>query len=483
MDQDKPQKVSFPQKTAQSYIDQRPMWPGGEALKSNKISPIQWFIWWLACAGKFFEGVLIFMSGLALPLIGMTFHIDLVEKGLYTASVLTGIFIGALFLGGLADRYGRKTLFIAETILLFVFLILSIVSVNYTMLLMCLFGMGLALGCDYPTAHLMIAESFPTKLRGRFILSAFGFQALGAFSGVLVAYSVLVFYPHPDAWRFFYAVLVVPVLIVGVGRLYIPESSVWLSNKNRMKEARVSLKKLLGRKYFILLRPVRADNQKNAPFSDLFKKKSLRAVMLTSLPWFLQDLATYGIGIFTPVILLQVLNFHAVHLANTVANIIQSDRINAKYTVALDFILILGIVVAVLLVDRIGRITLQVMGFIGCAIGLLMIAFGIKTGEPALGCIVIGFAIFNFMTNLGPNTQTYLLSGECFATGLRARGAGFAASMGKIGAISTAFLFPFFSAQVGVLPILELLVVTSLLGALITWIFRIKTVGTNLEQV
>ena len=54
--------------------------------------------------------------------------------------------------------------------------------------------------------------------------------------------------------------------------------------------------------------------------------------------------------------------------------------------------------------------------------------------------IFTGFMPFNFMSNLGPNAQTYLLAGEVFPTAIR--GAGFAAAFAKIGAVATAFLFP-----------------------------------------
>jgi MFS transporter, putative metabolite transport protein len=54
----------------------------------------------------------------------------------------------------------------------------------------------------------------------------------------------------------------------------------------------------------------------------------------------------------------------------------------------------------------------------------------------------IGFMLFNFMNNLGPNAQTYLLTGEVFPTRIRELGAGLAAAFAKIGAVMTAFLFP-----------------------------------------
>ena len=91
--------------------------------------------------------------------------------------------------------------------------------------------------------------------------------------------------------------------------------------------------------------------------------------------------------------------------------------------------------------------------------------------------------LFNFMTNLGPNAQTYLLAGEVSPTRVRGMGAGFPAAFAKIGAVTTAFLFPILLADIGTQALLYILIGTSLLGAVITWPFRIETTGINLETI
>ena len=91
--------------------------------------------------------------------------------------------------------------------------------------------------------------------------------------------------------------------------------------------------------------------------------------------------------------------------------------------------------------------------------------------------------LFAFMTNLGPNAQTYSLAGEVFPTSIRGTGAGVAAAFAKIGAVATAFLFPILLDKIGTRFLLYGLVATSLLGAAVTWLFRIETAGVNLDQV
>jgi nitrate/nitrite transporter NarK len=147
-------------------------------------------------------------------------------------------------------------------------------------------------------------------------------------------------------------------------------------------------------------------------------------------------------------------------------------------------LLIIGIIFAVLLADKVGRIWLQVVGFIGCAAGLFIASMASSfDGGTKTAIIFTGFMLFNFMTNLGPNAQTYLLAGEVFPTAIRGTGAGLAAAVGKIGAVATAFLFPILLVAIGTGPLLYILVGTSILGAVVTWAFRIETTGVNLEEI
>ena len=112
------------------------------------------------------------MTGVALPLISIQFHLNAAEKGMVTAASLAGILVGATALGGLADSYGRKRMFIVEMIIFAVFLVGLTFAPNFITLVICLFGAGIALGCDYPTAHMVISESIATSMRGRLVLSA-----------------------------------------------------------------------------------------------------------------------------------------------------------------------------------------------------------------------------------------------------------------------------------------------------------------------
>jgi hypothetical protein len=169
-----------------------------------------------------------------------------------------------------------------------------------------------------------------------------------------------------------------------------------------------------------------------------FAPSNIRATVLASVPWFLQDLGTYGIGIFTPTILAAALG-HKTANVRSLADLVGNDELAARGAALIDVLLIVGILAAIFLVDRIGSIRLQIWGFVGCAVGLAVAATSTYvTGANETLLIFTGFMLFNFMTNLGPNAQTYLLSGEVFPTQVRGTGAGFAAAFAKIGAVTTA---------------------------------------------
>jgi len=118
-------------RTVQDYIDETPRWADATPVRYSPITSMQWLIWGLAAAGKFFEGMVVFTSGVALPLMGKEFALGATEKGVVAASSLFGILIGATLLGGLADRYGRKQMFIAEMVLFGIFTAILALSPSY----------------------------------------------------------------------------------------------------------------------------------------------------------------------------------------------------------------------------------------------------------------------------------------------------------------------------------------------------------------
>jgi MFS family permease len=474
--------------TVQAYIDEVPSWSDGTPASAGTQTTMQRRIWFLASAGKFFEGMIVFMVGVALPLIDLEFSLDATQTGFVTAAPLLGIMIGATALGNLSDKVGRRGMFLAEMVLFTVFLIGASVSPNQPVLVVCLVGMGLALGCDYPTAHMMISETISTANRGRSVLSAFGFQAVGATAGTLVGVIILGNRDEVSDWRWMFAVAIIPSIAVIIGRMFVVQSPHWLLETGRVEEAEIQLQRLLQRtpeypRHVSLRKLDELAPTEKAELSMLFKKPWRRSTILASVPWFLQDLGTYGIGIFTPTIVAATVGTSMAD-DGSVAAAISKDLSGTEGAAIIDTLLLAGIVLAILLVNKYGRIRLQIVGFLGCAAGLAIAALSTAMdGWLQLALVFGGFMLFNLMTNMGPNSMTYLLAGEVFPTKLRGTGAGLAASIGKIGAVLTAFLFPILLGAWGTAVVLSILVGTSLLGAFVTWRFQVETTGLSMEEL
>ena len=475
-------------KTVQEYIDELPVWPDGTTVKSTPMTGMQWRIWTLAAFGKFFEGFVVFLGGVTLPLISREFHLIASEKGFVTSASLAGILVGTISLGGLADYFGRKRMFIAEMIIFCLFLALLIMVGNFLSLVICLFGVGMALGCDYPTAHMIISENIPSLSRGRLVLGAFAFQAIGAMSGIIVGAVVLILDPSISAWRWMYATALVPAVLITAGRFYITESANWLIVRGAHDKAEAAVKRLLHRvpaypQNVALVRNVANEDRAKPNLFALFKGHNLRATIFSSVPWLCQDLGTYGIGVFTPTLIAAALGAGPDKIRSPV-DLVASGIHSAEASALTTSLLIVGIAVAIGLSDKLGRIRLQIFGFLGCAVGLAIATLSIDaTGAMKIYLIMGGVMFFNFMTNLGPNAQTYLLAGEVFPTEVRGMGAGFAAMIGKVGAVATTFGFPILLATIGTRSLLYILVVSSIFGAIVTWMYRIETTGVNLDRI
>ena len=239
-----------------------------------------------------------------------------------------------------------------------------------------------------------------------------------------------------------YATAIIPAMLVTIGRFFVTESGHWLLAHGSVEAATRDDRPAARAQSALSARdpslPPHAP-ARQAPGSATRRcsaDANRRATIFASVPWFLQDLGTYGIGIFTPTILAATLGHKAAHARN-LADLITNDQLAAKGAALIDVLLIVGIIFAVLLADRVGRMRCRSWASSdarpGCA---RRRSPPTPTTPRRIALIFAGFMLFNFMTNIGPNAQTYLLAGEVFPTRLRGTGAGFAAAVGKVGAIT-----------------------------------------------
>jgi hypothetical protein len=200
----------------------------------------------------------------------------------------------------------------------------------------------------------------------------------------------------------------------------------------------------------------------------LFRREYLRRTLLASVPWFLMDMATYGVGLFTPVIL-QAMYFSGQTRRATVA-----DFADARGSWAIDLFLLVGFLVGLWSVPRFGRIRMQIVGFAGMASGMLLL-FGSTQmlGGPSrhVSMVLFGFILFNLLMNAGPNATTFTLAPELFPTSLRATAGGFAAGVAKLGATLGVFVLPILKNKFGIPVVLGAMAGVSLLGLVTTAAF------------
>ena len=160
-------------------------------LDDTPFTKTQRKVWILSAMGVLLDGFDFFIIGVALPLIAHDFHMNATTKGLVAVAAVAGAFFGALVFGQVADRVGRKGMFLVDIILFVVFSAASAAAWNPASLIVFRFFLGIGIGADYPIGVSYIAESVPTRLRGRLIVGAFAFQALGSLLGVLVGLLIL----------------------------------------------------------------------------------------------------------------------------------------------------------------------------------------------------------------------------------------------------------------------------------------------------
>jgi hypothetical protein len=116
---------------------------------------------------------------------------------------------------------------------------------------------------------------------------------------------------------------------------------------------------------------------------------------------------------------------------------------------------------------------------------LLLVVAGMLPGgtEQHIPLVFLGFALFNFTVNAGPNATTFLLPAELFPTSLRASGHGLAAASGKIGAAVGLFVLPVLKENLGLSPTLAIVAGACFLGLVVTAVFQTETTGRSLEDI
>ncbi|PSN15237.1 MFS transporter [filamentous cyanobacterium CCT1] len=453
-----------------------------QRLDCSAITRPMVVLWLLAASLIALDGFDFFIIGVALPFLQRDLSLGPAEVGTVASAAVAGALVGSLTLGPLTDKVGRQPMLIVDVIIFVVATAGTALAWNLASLVAFRFLVGVGIGADYPISVAYIVENVPARHRDRLVIGAFSFQAvgalLGAIAGLLVMQGFSQFYPGDEliaihyAWRWMLAIGVVLAIAVALLRLRVSlESPAYLLAKGDHEAASAAASVLLGEPITLEPAEIAATNPPALAYSDLFAPAYRRQTILASVPWFLQDIATYGVGIFTPVIL------GALAFGQS-AGLMAQTMAAAQGSALVDLFLIGGFLLALLLVKPLGPIVLQIVGFLGMAVGLGLLAASTalpESSREALGLVFGGFLLFNLLMNAGPNATTFLLSGAVFPAAIRASGAGLAAAVAKGGAVVGTLGLPVLQQTLGLAPTLVLLAILCIAAALVTFAFRVDT--------
>ena len=448
--------------------------PAFQAMDEAHLSRAHWKAWFLSAMGIFLDGFDLFVIAVALPLLVRQFDVSALMKGLIVSAAPIGCILGATVFGRFTDKLGRKTILIIDLLFYVIFAGLSSLSWSVTSLIVFRFLLGIGIGADYPVSSTYITENMPKRLRGKMLVSGFGFQALGMLAAAGLGAATLFFNPSVGAWRWMLGLAVIPAIIILFFRLTLPESPRWLLNRGQTEKAAEVASRMTGKR--LKIEALQAAGESS--FLDLFHPRFIRRTILTAGAWFIMDIGFYGVHFFLPMIL-------AAFAFAPHANFINRISSATHGAVLVDIFLIIGIFLAIQLVEKWGRIKLQALGFIGMAVGLFVIAPTplFHDHGPHFAILLIGFIIFNVSVNMGPNPITYLLPAEMFPTHLRATGHGFAAGCAKAGAAVGGLVLPALAFVIGLPATLLILGFVCLLGFILTAVLGFETKGKSLEEI
>jgi MFS family permease len=192
--------------------------------------------------GLFFEMYEIFLSSTMSVALKTEWGLQGLELQLLLASSFVGMFIGAAFLSGMADKLGRRRAFMLNLIWFSAWSLIAAFAQEPWFLVMARFFAGVGLGAEYPVADAYLSDILPKKNRGKlasyaYTCSYLAVPALGFLSLWLAGRSIL----EIDGWRCLLALGAIGAIFVMFLRRGIPESPRWLAEQGRIEEAEQAL--------------------------------------------------------------------------------------------------------------------------------------------------------------------------------------------------------------------------------------------------
>jgi MFS family permease len=452
-------------------------------LDQSGVTKEHWKIMFISGMGFFTDAYDLFIIGVAMALIKDEWHPSATAVGLVTSTALLAAAVGAVAFGRIADMLGRKRIYGYEVLVLAAGAIASAFSPDIWWLIGFRVILGIGIGGDYPVSATIMSEYAGKADRGRMVTLVFTMQAAGLIVGPLLAAGLLWSGMNHDlVWRLLLAFGASPALAVFQMRRNLAETPRFLLAKGQHDEFHQAAGKVVsgpgsakspsaGRTNRAANGPAAEKETFSKGFGQLMRKRFLVTRLIgASLAWFLMDFAYYGNTVSSPLVL-EAISPDDSLLRHTLMQL-------AIFAVAAAP----GYLVAAAMMDRMGRKSIQIIGF-----GMMAAAFAAMALIPGVEKLLFPFlflyGISYFFTEFGPNATTFVYPAELFPVEVRTTGHGIASAMGKLGGFVGVFLFPILLAWHGLLSAEMTAAIVSLLGLAVTLWMLPETKGKSLEEL
>ncbi|SNT43603.1 MFS transporter, sugar porter (SP) family [Granulicella rosea] len=407
--------------------------------------------------------------------------------GWANSCALVGCLLGSLIAGRTADRFGRRRVLLAAALLFAISSVLTGWSYSFAAFIAWRILGGVAIGLSSNVSPLYIAEISPAAIRGRLVsLNQFAIVV-----GILLAQIVnwMIARPVPAdlspamalqswnvlyGWRWMFTVLVAPAAAFAALSIVIPESPRWLLARRREAEAASVLTRIGGARYAasevqsiedaLRSEAAQGDSSWRALLRPGVRKMLLLGMMLAVLQQWtgINILFNYASEIYRS----------AGYGANDILlNIVITGGINLVFTM-----------LAIVLVDKIGRRRLMIAGCIGIALSHILCAFAYRAGWRGAAVLVLTLsAIACYALTLAP--ITWVLISEIFPNRVRSQGVSLAVSMLWIASFALTYTFPILYAGIGAAGVFLGYGAICLLGCVMVSVFVPETKGKSLEEI
>lgn len=416
-----------------------------------------------SAGGPFLDGYVLSIIGVAMVQITDQQNLSASWQGLIGASALIGIFLGAFAGGYLTDKFGRQILYTIDLIALIVCSVAQFWAADPVWLFVLRLLIGMAVGADYPIATSLLAEFTPRRYRGPML----GGLTVMWFVGAAAAYVVgeVLLRTGDDGWRWMLASAAFPAALIVMARLGTPESPRWLLKKGRAEEADAVLKQVYGPTASVddLPQEQEADDSEKLDFKVIMSSGYGKRMLYISVFWTCSVIPLFAIYAFGPTIM------SALNLGDGLAHL-GSALITVMFLV--------GCVVALLVVNRMGRRPLVIHSFVWS--GLALLVLGLFPHAPS-AVVLFLFASYAVIIG-GTQILQWIYPNELFPTEVRGTAVGFASSMSRIGAAVGTYLVPVALTGWGIGGTMLAAAAISLIGALVSILWAPETRGLALHE-